>query len=105
MTVARQYNFTRENAPTFLAFINTGRIDNSFYKDKIYFIERLAAMPEYRPLGIKKNDILLLPGGKGTRILVNDVNFINELKNCMKIIMVFNRMYRFGITGKNRIIG
>jgi hypothetical protein len=27
MTVAEQYNFTKENAPTFPAFINSDRID------------------------------------------------------------------------------
>ncbi len=31
-----------------------------------------------------KNDILLIPGGKGTRKLVNDSNFITMLKNTAK---------------------
>jgi putative intracellular protease/amidase len=33
---------------------------------------------------IEKNDVLLLPGGKGTRVLANDVNFINELKSIVE---------------------
>ena len=32
LTVAQQYNFTRENAPTFAAFINSDRIENSLDK-------------------------------------------------------------------------
>jgi len=74
-TVALQFNFTRENAPRFPAFIDqtiiekdlqrglkmfgfkvndrvAGCIGYSFYKEKIYLIERLATLPEYRHSGI-----------------------------------------------------
>jgi len=77
MTVAIQFNFTKENAPRFPAFIDLNVIENSMnnglkmfgyelnkqivacvgyshYKDQIYFIERLATLPEYRHLGIGK---------------------------------------------------
>ena len=33
---------------------------------------------------IEKNDVLLIPGGKGTRNLVNDASFIEELKNLVE---------------------
>ena len=75
MTVALQFNFTRENAPRFPAFINSDVIEKqfgsglkmygysinnqivacigySYYKDQIYFIERLATLSEYRHLKI-----------------------------------------------------
>lgn len=75
MTVALEFNFTKENAPRFGAFITPDRIEYqlhngltmygytvndqlagcagfSFYKDQIYLIERLATLPEYRHLGI-----------------------------------------------------
>jgi GNAT superfamily N-acetyltransferase len=71
ITVANEYGYTKENAPTFPAFIgndiiekqingglkmyvynvenqNIGCIGYSFYKDKIYIIERLAVLPKYR---------------------------------------------------------
>ena len=77
LTVAQELNYTKENAPKFPAFINSDVIENSllnglkmygyykdnqiigcagysYYKDNIYFIERLATLPEYRHLGIGK---------------------------------------------------
>ena len=77
MTVAQAYNFTKENAPGFPAFVNEKRIDDqlknglkmyayemnekiiacvgySCNKDSVFLIERLATWPEYRHLGIGK---------------------------------------------------
>jgi ribosomal protein S18 acetylase RimI-like enzyme len=77
MTVAQKYNYTKENAPGFPAFINYDVIERqlnnglkmygyktddkiiacvgySYDKGQIYFIERLATLPEYRHLGIGK---------------------------------------------------
>ena len=77
LTVALQLNYTKENAPRFGAFINYEEIENdlnnglkmygycingqiigcagySYYKDQIYFIKRLATLPEYRHMGIGK---------------------------------------------------
>ena len=105
MTVARQYNFTKENAPTFPAFINYDRIENSlnnglkmygykndkqiigcagysFYKNQIYFIERLATLPEFRHFGIGKKLMQFVEnkikgiGGKIAEIHVVDKNII-----------------------------
>ena len=76
-TVALQFNYTKENAPKFNAFIDSnvieyglkkglkmygyfvddqiiGCVGYSFFKDQIYFIERLATLPEYRHKGIGK---------------------------------------------------
>ncbi|MDR1530856.1 MAG: hypothetical protein LBS62_01475 [Clostridiales bacterium] len=73
MTVAQQYNYTKDNAPEFPAFINHNIIEKqlisglkmygykmnteivacagySYNKDQVYFIERLATLPEYRHL-------------------------------------------------------
>jgi len=108
ITVAQKYNFTKENAPTFPAFINSDIIENqisnglkmygykkddqvigcagySYYKDKIYFIERLATLPEFRHLGIGKklmqfveNEIKKI-GGKIAEIhVVNKNNILRE---------------------------
>jgi ribosomal protein S18 acetylase RimI-like enzyme len=105
ITVAQHFNFTKENAPTFPAFINFDRIDSflhnglkmygyknndlivgcvgySYYKDQIYFIERLATLPEYRHSGIGKklmnfieNRIVEI-GGKIAEIHVVDKNIV-----------------------------
>ena len=105
ITVAQHFNFTKENAPTFPAFINSDRIEGflqkglkmygyknndlivgcagySYYKDQIYFIERLATLPEYRHLGIGKrlmnfieNKIVEI-GGKIAEIHVVDKNIV-----------------------------
>jgi len=76
-TVALQFNYTKENAPKFPAFIKSDVIENelnkglkmygyymdrkiigcagySHYKNQIFFIERLATLPEYRHQGIGK---------------------------------------------------
>ncbi|MCL2080277.1 MAG: GNAT family N-acetyltransferase [Oscillospiraceae bacterium] len=105
LTVAEQYNFTRENAPTFPAFIGTDRIDDflnkglkmygykiygniigcagySYYKENIYFIERLATLPEYRHLGVGKKLVEYVEnkikdiGGEIVEIHVVDKNII-----------------------------
>ena len=104
-TVAQQFNFTKENAPTFPAFINSDRIEGflqkglkmygyksndliigcvgySYYKDNIYFIERLATLPEYRHLGIGKKLINFIEnkiveiGGRIAEIHVVDKNIV-----------------------------
>jgi N-acetylglutamate synthase-like GNAT family acetyltransferase len=103
MTVAKQYNFKKENAPTFPAFISSDRIDTflnnglkmygyktnnqiigcvgySYYQDQIYFIERLATLPEYRHSGVGKNLMQFTEnrikeiGGKIAEIHVVDKN-------------------------------
>jgi ribosomal protein S18 acetylase RimI-like enzyme len=105
ITVAHQFNFTKENAPTFPAFINSDRIDGflqkglkvygyknndliigcvgySYYKDQIYFIERLATLPEYRHLGIGKKLMEFIEkriieiGGRIAEIHVVDKNIV-----------------------------
>jgi ribosomal protein S18 acetylase RimI-like enzyme len=105
MTVAKKYNFTKENAPTFPAFIDYGVIENqlknglkmygyyidgqiagcagySSYKDPIYLIERLATLPEYRHSGIGENlmgfveNKIVEDGGKTAEIHVVDINEI-----------------------------
>jgi len=111
LTVAQQFNFTKENAPTFPAFINSDRIEGSlqkglkmygykyndqiiacagysYYKDQIYFIERLATLPEYRHLGIGKKIMdfvenkIVETGGKIAEIHVVDKNI--ELREWYK---------------------
>jgi ribosomal protein S18 acetylase RimI-like enzyme len=59
-----------------------GCVGYSYYKDQIYFIERLATLPEYRRLGIGKklmqfveNEIKDI-GGKITEIHVVDKNTV-----------------------------
>ena len=105
MTIAQQFNFTKENAPRFPAFINQEVIENnlnnglkmygynidgqivgcvgySYYKDQMYFIERLATLPEYRHLGIGKKLMVFVEnkiveiGGKIVEIHVVDINEI-----------------------------
>lgn len=105
LTVAEQFNFTKENVPKFPAFINSGIInyslDNglkmygyknndliigcvgySYYKDRIYFIERLAVLPEHRHSGVGKEllqfaeDKIIESGGKTAEIHVVDKNII-----------------------------
>ena len=105
LTVAQQYNFTMENAPTFPAFINSDRIENSldkglkmygynmndqiigcagfsYYKEDIYFIERLATLPEYRHLGVGKKLMEYVEnkirdiGGKIVEIHIVDKNIV-----------------------------
>jgi len=116
LTIAQQYNFTKENAPTFPAFINYDRIENSlnnglkmygyknndqiigcvgysFYKEQIYFIERLATLPEFRHLGIGKKlmqfveNIIKEVGGKIVEIHVVDKNIV--LRNWYKELNYF----------------
>jgi len=113
ITVAHQFNITKENAPRFPAFINSDIIDGniknglkmygykndeeivgcvgySYYKDEIYFIERLATIPEYRHLGIGKKLMefaeskIFDKGGKIAEIHVVDKN--NELRTWYKSI-------------------
>ena len=71
ITVAYEYGYTKENAPTFSAFINNSKIEEqikdglkiyvykfenknigcvgfSFCENRKYLIERLAVLPEYR---------------------------------------------------------
>jgi ribosomal protein S18 acetylase RimI-like enzyme len=105
LTVALHFGFTKENAPFFPAFINSSVIENNFnnglkmygyivngeavgcagysyYKDQIYFIQRLATLPDYRHLGVGKklmefveNKIIEL-GGKIAEVHVVDKNIL-----------------------------
>jgi len=105
VTVALQFGFTKDNVPRFPAFINAELIENqlkkglkmygykineqiagcigySYYKDQIYFIERLATLPDYRHSGIGKKLISYIEnkirenGGKTAEIHVVDKNEI-----------------------------
>jgi ribosomal protein S18 acetylase RimI-like enzyme len=105
MTVALHFGFTEETVPRFPAFIDSDVIKKqlnnglkmygyiiddqivacigySFYKDQIYFIERLATLPEYRHLGIGKTLIKYIEnkikekGGRTAEIHVVDKNVI-----------------------------
>jgi len=105
MTVALQFNFTKETVERFPAFIKSDIIDNqlknglkmygynennkivgcvgySFCKDKVYLIERLGTLPEYRHKGIGKKlmefieDKIRENGGKVAEIHVVDINEI-----------------------------
>ena len=105
LTVAQQFNFTKENAPTFPAFINYERIQKyldkglimygykinelivacagySYYREDIYFIERLSTLPEYRHSGIGKRLMEYVEnkikdtGGKIAEIHVVDKNML-----------------------------
>ena len=105
LAFALEYNFTNENAQNHLAYIdsekiqiwlNNGlkmygyRIDNkiiacggySYKKDKIYSIERLATLPEYRNLGVGKKLMGYIEnkvkdiGGEIVEIHVTDKNTV-----------------------------
>ena len=103
MTIALQYNLTKENAPRHAAFINHDVIETQLNKgfkmygytingqlvgcvgywiddNEINHIERLATLPEYRHLGIEKKligfieNIIMENGGKIAEIHVMDKN-------------------------------
>jgi len=103
MTVALQFNFTKETVERFPAFMKPDIIENqlknglkmfgykednkivgcvgySFYKDKIYMIERLGTLPEYRHKGIGKKLMEFIEnkirenGGEIAEIHVVDIN-------------------------------
>jgi len=103
MTVALQFNFTKETVERFPAFMEPDIIENqlknglkmygykednkiigcagySFYKDKIYMIERLGTLPEYRHKGIGRKLIEFIEnkirknGGEIAEIHVVDIN-------------------------------
>jgi GNAT superfamily N-acetyltransferase len=105
LTFAQDYNFTKENAPNHLAYINLDgikiwlnngskmygyKMDNkiincggySYYKDQVYLIERLATLPEYRNLGVGKKIMKFIENeiknknGKNTEIYVTDKNTV-----------------------------
>ena len=105
ITVAKQFNFTPENAPHFPAFISSERVAKklgeglvmygyslngvmagcagySHFRDKIWLIERLATLPGYRHLGIggKLMDFIegkiLEKGGEKAEIHVVDINIV-----------------------------
>jgi diamine N-acetyltransferase len=102
---AKEFNFTKENAPNHLAFINSDgveawlkkglkmygyKIDDkiigcagySYYKDQIYLMERLAILPEYRNLGVGKKIIGFIEdkikniSGRIVEIHVTDRNIV-----------------------------
>jgi len=112
MTVALQFNFTKETVERFPAFMKPDIIENqlknglkmygykednkivgcvgySFYKDKIYMIERLGTLPEYRHKGIGKKLMAFIEnkirenGVEIAEIHVIDINIIlvNWYKN------------------------
>jgi ribosomal protein S18 acetylase RimI-like enzyme len=112
MTVALQFNFTKETVEKFPAFMESDIIENqlknglkmygynennkivgcagySFYKDKVYMIERLGTLPEYRHKGIGKKLMTFIEnkirknGGEIAEIHVIDINelLINWYKN------------------------
>jgi ribosomal protein S18 acetylase RimI-like enzyme len=103
LSFAQEFNFTRENAPNHLAFINSDgveawlnkgltmygyKIDDkiigcagySYYKDQVYLIERVATLPEHRNLGIGKKlmefneNRIKNSGGRTVEIHVTDKN-------------------------------
>ena len=103
LSFANEYNFTKENAPNHLAFINSERVDAfldnglkmygyetngkvvgcagySFYKENVYLIERLAILPEYQSKGFGKSIMGFIEnkikniGGKIIEIHVTDKN-------------------------------
>ncbi len=103
MTVALQFNFTENSAPRFPAFIRSNVIEKqihnglkmygyainaqivgcvgySYYRDEIYFVERLATLPEYRHVGIGKKLMEYIEnrikeiGGTSAEIHVVDIN-------------------------------
>jgi ribosomal protein S18 acetylase RimI-like enzyme len=103
LAFAQEYNFTKENAPNHLAYINSDgvevwlnnglkmygyKIDGkiigcggySYYKDQVYLIERLAVLPEYRNLGAGKKLMEFIEnkiknmGGRIVEIHVTDKN-------------------------------
>jgi ribosomal protein S18 acetylase RimI-like enzyme len=105
MTVATQFNFTKETVERFPAFMESNVIENqlknglkmygyninekivgcggySFYKDQVYIIERLGTLPEYRHNGIGKKIMEYIEnkikesGGKIVEIHVVDINEI-----------------------------
>jgi ribosomal protein S18 acetylase RimI-like enzyme len=105
MTVALQFNFTKETVERFPAFIKSDVINNqlknglkmygynidnkivgcigySFYKDNVYMIERLGTLPEYRHKGIGKKlmefieNKIMDDSGKIAEIHVIDINEI-----------------------------
>jgi ribosomal protein S18 acetylase RimI-like enzyme len=105
LAFAQEFNYTKENAPNHLAFINSdgvevwlknelkmygykiddkiiGCVGYSYHEDQVYLIERLATLPEYRNLGIGKklmefieNEIKNI-GGKIAEIHVTDKNTV-----------------------------
>jgi ribosomal protein S18 acetylase RimI-like enzyme len=105
MTVALEYNLTKENAPRHPAFLDPKAIEAQLHKglkmygyvvndktvgcvgywcdnDKNYYIERLATLPEYRHLGIGKKlmefveNKMAVNGGKTIEIHVLDKNIL-----------------------------
>jgi ribosomal protein S18 acetylase RimI-like enzyme len=109
LTVALSFGFTKDSVPRFPAFIDSdviekqlnnglkmygykinnqivGCIGYSFYKDQVYFIERLATLPEFRHLGIGKKLMEYIEnkikenGGNTAEINVVDKNVILEKK-------------------------
>ena len=105
MTVAKDFNFTKETVERFPAFMKSDVIENqfknglkmygynindkivscggySFYKDQIYIIERLGTLPEYRHNGIGKKVMEFIENkikensGKIVEIHVVDINEI-----------------------------
>jgi ribosomal protein S18 acetylase RimI-like enzyme len=105
LAFAREFNFTKENAPNHLAFINSDGVEAwlnnglkmygykmkdriigcagySYYNDKLYVIERLAVLPEYRNLGVGKKMMKFIEnrikniGGRIAEIHVTDKNTV-----------------------------
>jgi ribosomal protein S18 acetylase RimI-like enzyme len=107
ITVAKEFCFTKENAPTFPAFIGEDRIESDLnrglimygysFKNKIigcvgysirngnYLIERLAVLPEFRHKNIGKKLMKYaeqkIIENNGTLIEINIVNENKKLKD------------------------
>lgn len=109
LTVAHEFNFTQENAPTFPAYITAARIENQIqcglklfiYKDNeinvgcigvsyskesnCFKAERLAVIPEYRHRGIGKKLMNFIEEKvkkeRGNSVIVEIVNENVNLKD------------------------
>ena len=99
LAFAQECNFTKENAPNHLAFIDSDGVEawlnnglkmhgyiiddkiirrggHSYYKDQLYLIERLATLPEYRNIGVE-NKIKNI-GGNYVEIHFADKNTVTR---------------------------
>jgi ribosomal protein S18 acetylase RimI-like enzyme len=111
MTVADEFGYTKEDIPTFPAFIESNIIENEIksgikifgykknkkimgcagymkYTDEIFKIKRLAVLPEYRHLGIGKKLLKynekIIKMNCGKKIEAHIVNSNEQLKQWYK---------------------
>ena len=112
LTVAKEFGFTKENAPTFSAFIGEDRIEKDLnrglimygysfenkiigcvgysIKDENYLIERLAVLPEFRHKNVGRKLMeyveqkIIENGGKMIEVnIVNENTKLKEWYKCM----------------------